>query len=254
MRADKFFSEKFSSRTKAAEALKKGYILRGGKPVSPSDEVNEDDVFEFLEEEHFRYVSNGGYKLERAINEFKIDVSGMSFADLGSSTGGFCDCLLQNGARHVFCVDVGTSQLCDPLREDGRVTVMEGVNARFLTRESFSFPPDGVTADLSFISLKLVLPAISQILSVGQIALLLLKPQFECGREGLKKGGICPVGLHGKLLGEFYDEAIIHDLSPLDVVNAPIREKKNIEYMVSLKKGAEPLEKREFLLKASKLI
>lgn len=253
MRADKYFSDKFSSRTKASEALEKGLILRGGKPVSKSDDVSDQDEFVFLSEGK-KFVSNGGFKLERALGTFSLDVEGLNFADLGSSTGGFCDCLLQHGARHVFCVDVGSCQLDPVLREDERVTVMDGVNARYLNSEDFPVIIDGVTADLSFISLTLILPAIVRILSKGGLSLLLFKPQFECGRSGLKKGGICPISLHKQLLSAFYDEALSNSLAPVDIVNAPIREKKNVEYMLLLRRGGQPLEKGEFLKRASHLI
>ena len=249
MRADKFFAEKFSSRTKAAEALKKGLILRGGKPLTPKDEVEEGDEFAFLSAEE-SFVSNGGYKLSRALEAFHESVSGGVFADLGASTGGFCDCLLKHGAAHVFCVDVGESQLDESLISDSRVTVMDNTNARFLNPEDFSRPLDGVTADLSFISLRLVLPAIKRILPQHGRAFLLFKPQFECGREGLKKGGICPETLHKKLLSDFYDFAISEALMPLDIVNAPLREKKNVEYMLFLSAQGVPIPKWDFLKRA----
>ena len=252
MRADKFFAEKFSSRTKASEALKKGLILRSGKPLSPKDEVSEEDEFCFLSPEE-EFVSNGGFKLARALEVFQESVEGGVFADLGASTGGFCDCLLKHNAAHVYCVDVGESQLDVNLREDKRVTMMDNTNARFLEPEHFPQTLDGVTADLSFISLKLVLPAIKRILPAGGRAFLLFKPQFECGREGLKKGGICPVKLHGKLLSDFYDFALLHSLAPKNIVNAPLREKKNVEYMIFLSSEGAPIEKWDFLKRAEKL-
>ena len=252
MRADKFFAEKFSSRTKSAEALKKGLILRKGKPLSPKDEVRETDEFTFLSPEE-EFVSNGGYKLARALDVFQESVAGCVFADLGASTGGFCDCLLKHNASHVYCVDVGESQLDERLSSDVRVTVMDNTNARFLNPEDFSQTLDGVTADLSFISLKLVLPAIKRILPAGGRAFLLFKPQFECGREGLKKGGICPVTLHAKLLSGFYDFARSLSLAPQNIVNAPLREKKNVEYMIFLSSEGTPIEKWDFLKRAEKL-
>ena len=106
MRADKFFAEKFGSRTKAAEAIERGLVLVNGKPVRPKDEVAPSDDFRFVQPDEY-FVSNGGYKLARALNEFSYDCTGKIFADLGASTGGFTDCLLQRGAEKVYAVDVG---------------------------------------------------------------------------------------------------------------------------------------------------
>lgn len=250
MRADKFFSERFGSRTKAQQALKKGLVLRGGVPLGADDEVREGDSFEFLSEE-VNFVSNGGNKLERALTAFSVDVCGMVFSDLGASTGGFCDCLLQHGAKKVYCVDVGSSQLDRTLASDPRVCVMDRTNARFLTKESFPEPIDGVTADLSFISLRLILPAVFGYLKEGGIALVLFKPQFECEGKGLGKSGILPVRYHERLLGEMYDFASSLGFSVADVVNAPIRPKKNVEYVLFLKKGGPSVAKSDFYARLS---
>lgn len=245
MRADKFFSERFGSRTKSAEALKRGLVLRDGKPLSPDDEVSEGEAFSFLSE--LKYVSGGGYKLERGLDRFSLSVEGMTFADLGASTGGFTDCLLQRGAEKVYCVDVGKSQLFPALASDKRVVVMDGTNARYLDRESFPEPIDGVVSDLSFISLRLVLPAIAQILSDGGKALVLFKPQFECGGKGLGKSGVLPARYHEGLLADFYDFSKTLDLAPIALVNAPIRPRKNIEYVLYLLKGGIAADRSDFL-------
>ncbi len=250
MRADKFFSDRFGSRTRAAQALGRGLVLRGGKPLSASDSVCEDDEFLFLEPKE-SFVSNGGYKLARGLDVFGQEVVGRVFADLGASKGGFTDCLLQRGAALVFCVDVGESQLDSRLRSDARVRVMDGKNARYLCPKEFPCSLDGVVADLSFISLSLVLPAVSALLSEGGRAFLLFKPQFECGSGKIGKSGILPVSKHAKLLSCFYDEAVQCGLAPQDVVNAPLREKKNTEYVIFLKKGARPIGKAEFLSHAA---
>lgn len=252
MRADKFFAERFGSRTKAAEALKKGLVLRGGRALSPDDEAEEGDLFEFADPGE-EFVSNGGYKLARGLDAFGADVAGKVFADLGASTGGFTDCLLCRGAAHVFCVDVGVSQLAPSLRADGRVTVMDGTNARYLRREDFSLPLDGVVSDLSFISLRLVLPAVAELLPAGGAAYVLFKPQFECGRQAIRKSGICPEALHGPLLADFYDFCVGLGLAPRDIVNAPLRPRKNIEYVVYLEKLGPEIPKEEFLRRKSPL-
>ncbi len=244
MRADKFFAEKFGSRTKAQYALLEGKVLRDGVPLSPDDEVKEGEDFTFLDGE--RFVSRGGDKLERGLSSFFESVEGCTVCDLGSSTGGFCDCLLQRGAAKVYCVDVGQSQLAPSLCADPRVVVMDGTNARYLTAASFGNRVDVVTADLSFISLKLVLPAISEILGEGGRAFLLFKPQFECGGR-IGKSGILPVSRHAELLKDFFAECERYSLAPQNIVPAPIRPKKNVEYMVFLQKGGRSVGAAELL-------
>lgn len=245
MRADKFFAERFGSRTKAKEALAAGRILRNGKPLSPADEVSECDAFTVLEGDDF--VSAGGKKLERAFEVFSFCAEGKVFADLGASTGGFTECLLRHGAKRVYCVDVGESLLDARIAEDARVTVFDRTNARYLTPERFPEPLDGVVSDLSFISLRLVLPAVFGILPEGGEAVVLFKPQFECGKGAVGKSGILPVGKHRELLSGFYDFCVDGGLAPLNAVNAPVLPKKNVEYVVLLKKNRPPIPKAEFL-------
>ncbi len=252
MRADKFFAEKYGSRTKAGEALKKGLVAVGGKILSPDDDVTGKESFLFLEEET-RFVSNGGYKLKRALDAFGERAEGLVFADLGASTGGFTDCLLQSGAKRVFCVDVGENQLAPKIASDPRVTVMDRTNARYLSAADFPCSLDGIVCDLSFISLRLLLPVICSLLPDGGRAFLLFKPQFECGRGGLGKSGICPRRLHPALLREFYRFSRAIGFPPQDIVNAPLREKKNLEYIVCWRKGAPPISEEEFLRHAEDL-
>ena len=253
MRADKYFAERFGSRTKAAEALKKGLVLRSGRPLSPDDEVKDDDVFTFPAPKE-QFVSNGGYKLARGLDAFEEDVSGKRYCDLGASTGGFTDCLLQRGARAVVCVDVGESQLAPSLAADPRIAVMDGTNARYLKKEMLPFPVDGVVSDLSFISLELVLPAVRDILPAHGKAFVLFKPQFECGGRGLSKRGILPVPHHAALLDAFYDTAQALALMPRGIVNAPVRPQKNVEYVVFLEKEGEAIPKYRFLAQAARLV
>jgi 23S rRNA (cytidine1920-2'-O)/16S rRNA (cytidine1409-2'-O)-methyltransferase len=137
-----------------------------------------------------RYVSRGALKLERALEAFPVDPAGKTCADLGASTGGFTDLLLQRGAARVYAVDVGYGQLHPRLRQDPRVVVRERENARLLTADALGERVDLVTGDLSFISLRLVLPAVKAILKPGGAALLLVKPQFEVGKGEVGKGGV----------------------------------------------------------------
>ncbi len=243
MRADKFFAERFGSRTKAAEALREGLVLCGKRALSPSDEIDGTEEFSFLSRKA-EFVSNGGYKLARALDVFGENVEGMVFADLGASTGGFTDCLLQRGAARVFCVDVGESQLSPRLLADERVVVMDNTNARYLRPEDLPAPLDGVVCDLSFISLRLILPAVKELLPDGGRAYVLFKPQFECGRGALKKSGVCPPALHRELLSGFYDFCTALSLAPAALTNAPIRERKNVEYLFKLVRGGKAEEKQ----------
>lgn len=238
MRADKFFANKFSSRTKAAEAIERGIVTVNGKTIKPSDEVSENDEFTILQPDEY-FVSNGGYKLSKALKEFSFDCRGMAFADIGASTGGFTDCLLKNGARKVYCIDVGESLLDKSLAERKEIIQMQNCNARYLTRGDFPEKIDGCTIDVSFISLKHILPAAEEILSDGGVVFALIKPQFECEKKNIGKSGIVNRAAHTKIVTDIYDFAVAHGLSPQNITNAPIREKKNIEYVMMMKKGAK---------------
>lgn len=236
MRADKFFADKFGSRTKAAQELDAGRILRNGKALLPKDDVCPEDEFTFLQPDR-RFVSAGGYKLAKAIEEFDFDCKDKVFADVGASTGGFTDCLLQNGAAKVFAVDVGESLLHESLQNDARVVAMENVNARYLNKDAFPVRLDCIVADVSFISLKHIFPVISAVLDEGKDAFVLIKPQFECERSGIGKSGIVKKTEHKKILKKVFDYAFSANLLPIDLTNAPIKKGKNIEYVLHLKKA-----------------
>lgn len=250
MRADKFLAEKFGSRSKAADALKRGLVLFKQRPLTPDEDLKGDEELVFLAPTE-SYVSGGGYKLARGLDIFQENVQELTAVDLGASTGGFCDCLLQRGAKRVYCVDVGENQLAPSLARDPRVVVMDKTNARRLSRASFPELPDLIVSDLSFISLKHILPVLTELLATGKKAFVLFKPQFECDGVGLGKRGIVPTKLHAALLDAFYDRAVACSLAPCGIVNAPVRAKKNIEYVVFLQKDASPLAKWEFLSRAS---
>ena len=178
------------SREKARRAVLAGHVRINDQPVrKPSDSVRDSDALAL--ECGDRYVSRGGQKLEHALNHFALDVRGVTAIDLGASTGGFTDCLLQHGARRVFAVDVGQGQLAWKLRNDPRVVVMEKTNARDLTAARFPepfAPVDLVVIDCSFISLRKVLPpAVALLRPAGNIAAL-IKPQFEAGKAEADRG------------------------------------------------------------------
>ena len=178
MRLDKYLSERFfSSRTKAARAVSEGRVTVNGKIGKPSDEVKEGDDIRVAEDHP--YVSLGGKKLERALTMFGENVAGAVCADFGASTGGFTDCLLRAGAKRVFAIDVGESQLAAGLAADARVTVLDNTNVRYLRPEDLPERPDVVTIDVSFISLTYVLPAAASLLAGSGKIFSLIKPPFE---------------------------------------------------------------------------
>ena len=235
MRADKYFAEKFGSRTKSAEAIEKGLVLVNGKRIKPKDEVDENDEITFVQA-HESFVSNGGYKLARAIKCFAYDCKDKIFADIGASTGGFTDCLLQNGAKKVYAVDVGESLLHETLLKDSRIVQMENCNARYLTKSDFADDLDGVVADVSFISLRLIFPVIKALLTEKSDAFILLKPQFECEHKHIGKSGIVHLDAHAKIVQKVIGYAEENSLYAFGIVNAPIRKGKNIEYILWLKR------------------
>lgn len=170
--------------------IKANAVYVNGKVIQkPSFEISETDKAE-IKGQTLKYVSRGGLKLEKAIECFKIDISGKVCADIGSSTGGFTDCLLQNGAEYVYAIDSGSDQLHDKLRNDERVCVMEHFNARNLSKRDLSREIQIVTMDVSFISQTVLFPNVSSLLDDGGVFISLIKPQFEVGKEYIGKGGI----------------------------------------------------------------
>jgi 23S rRNA (cytidine1920-2'-O)/16S rRNA (cytidine1409-2'-O)-methyltransferase len=178
------------SRTSAAASVRAGRVRigRDGKRATKPGELVPDDA-ELAVEERARFVSRGGFKLEHALDALEIEVDGRSCLDVGASTGGFTDCLLQRGARRVIALDVGHGQLDWRLRNDPRIHVIERTNARQLTPDDLPYRPDLATIDVSFIALARVLPAVARCLAPGGEILALVKPQFELGR-GRAKGGV----------------------------------------------------------------
>ncbi len=231
MRADKYFAEKFGSRTKSAEAIEKGLVLVNGKKIKPKDEILETDEIVFIEAEE-SFVSNGGYKLSRAIKAFGYDCKDKIFADIGASTGGFSDCLLQNGAKKVYAVDVGESLLHESLKDDTRIVQMENCNARYLKKGDFPDSLNGIVADVSFISLRLIFPVIKELLSDSGDGFILIKPQFECENKHIGKSGIVRLDAHAKIIERVVGYAEECGLYAFGIVNAPVRKGKNIEYIL----------------------
>jgi 23S rRNA (cytidine1920-2'-O)/16S rRNA (cytidine1409-2'-O)-methyltransferase len=195
-RIDKLIFERglASSRERAQAMILSGKVLVDGQKVEKAGAAVEDDAEIRLLGEHLKYVSRGGLKLEKALEHWKINVTGKTCLDVGTSTGGFTDCMLQHGASRVIAVDTGHGQIDFRLRQDARVRLLEKTNARFLTREQLGETVDFIAMDVSFISATLVLPAVIAaaftVPAVGEQLVVLVKPQFEVGRELVGKGGI----------------------------------------------------------------
>lgn len=234
MRADKYFADRFGSRTKAAEAIEKGLVLVNGALIRTKDEIKETDVVTFLQAEQ-TFVSNGGYKLARAIEAFGFSCKEKVFVDIGASTGGFTDCLLQNDAAKIYAVDVGESLLHKSLVGNEKIVQMENMNARYLTKDDFPEPIDAVVTDVSFISLRLIFPAIKSILGGFGEAFVLIKPQFECEKKNIGKSGIVHPSAHTQIVKKVLGFAKENGLYPFGIVNAPVRKGKNIEYVLYVK-------------------
>nr|WP_122013535.1 TlyA family RNA methyltransferase [Maliibacterium massiliense] len=190
------------SRQKAQAILMTGAVCVNGQPCTkPAAQVGDADQITVTE--HLRYVSRGGLKLERALEVFPIDLAGRVALDIGASTGGFTDCMLQNGAAHVYAVDVGYGQLDWKLRSDARVSVLERTNARYITPDLFEGPPTFGSIDASFISLKLLLPPLRDCLGEAGEIVALIKPQFEAGRAQVgKKGVVRDAAVHQQVIEE----------------------------------------------------
>ena len=192
MRLDKYLTENklVDSRTRAEKLISSGNVTVDGiKREKPSFDIDESvpHNIEILNED--RFVSRGGLKLEGALETFSVDVSGLCIIDVGASTGGFTDCLLQRGAKHVVSLDSGHGQLHEKIRNDSRVTVIEGYNARNLNPLDVG-TLDGAVMDVSFISQTLILPSLAGVIRDGGFYIGLIKPQFEAGRAALGKNGI----------------------------------------------------------------
>lgn len=223
----------FSSRSQAAAAVLAGEVRVNGQPVTKAGTLVTPDIEVTLKEQP-RFVSRGGLKLERAFEEFPIDVTGRVALDAGASTGGFTDCLLQHGARKVIAVDVGYGQLDWKLRNDPRVDVLERTNIRGITQEMLSEAPSFATFDLSFISLKKVLQPVIDTLEEDFQAIALIKPQFEAGRGKVGKGGVVrDSNVRREVLEEIWSFIEESGWVVLGLTESPVRGPKgNREYLL----------------------
>ena len=240
-RLDSFVLEKrwAASRQRAQAMIMAGKIMvnrqivdKPGRQVSGNDEVT-------IQGKDIPYVSRGGLKIEEALRKFQVDVTGWVCMDVGASTGGFTDCLRQNGAEHVYAIDVGYGQLAWKLRSDPRVTVMERTNVRYMPLEKIPFPVDIAAIDVSFISLRIVVPAVLKFLKPRASIIALIKPQFEVGKDKIGKGGVVKdTRLHQEVvdsLSAFFNGV---NLSIESVIPSPLKGPKgNLEFLIHLKWG-----------------
>lgn len=238
------------TRQKAQATIMSGLVYVNNQKVDKAGTAVPNDAVIEVRGNALRYVSRGGLKLEKAMTSFGLTLDGCICGDIGASTGGFTDCMLQNGAVKVYSVDVGYGQLDWKLRNDGRVVCMERTNARYLTHEQIPDELDFASIDVSFISLKLILPAVHNVLKPGGHVACLVKPQFEAGREKVgKKGVVRDPAVHLEVLEHFMQHAKDSGFTVLDMTYSPIRGPEgNIEYLGYLESG-EWVEKK-FDLKA----
>ena len=227
------------TRQKAQATIMSGLVyVKGQKVDKPGTAVLNDAEIE-IRGNTLQYVSRGGLKLEKAMASFPITLTGAICGDIGASTGGFTDCMLQNGASKVYAVDVGYGQLAWKLRSDERVICMERTNARYLTHEQIPDELDFASVDVSFISLKLILPPLCGLLKDGGHVACLVKPQFEAGKEKVgKKGVVRDPAVHQEVLEHFLEHAKEAGFAVLGLTYSPIRGPEgNIEYLGYLEKG-----------------
>lgn len=230
------------SRERAKAIIMSGVVyVNGQRADKPGAQVAPDAKIE-VRGNTLPYVSRGGFKLEKALKVFPIDPTGLTCIDCGASTGGFTDVLLQNGAAKVYAVDVGYGQLDWKLRSDPRVVCLERTNARYLDRQQIPDELDFASIDVSFISLKLIFPALYGLLRQGGEIACLIKPQFEAGREKVgKKGVVRDPKVHLEVLEGFLTHAKENHFTVLGVTYSPIRGPEgNIEYLGYLRKSEEP--------------
>ena len=231
-----------SGRDKAKAIIMAGIVyVNGQKADKAGTEVLDEDKIE-LRGETLRYVSRGGLKLEKAFESFPIQVQNAICMDIGASTGGFTDCMLQNGAKKVYAIDVGYGQLAWKLRTDERVVNLERTNFRHVTKEQVADPVNFASVDVSFISLTLILPAAYPLLSDDGEMICLIKPQFEAGKGFVgKKGVVKDSQIHQDTIVKVIDFAVETGFSVLGLTFSPVKGPEgNIEYLVYLKKELSP--------------
>lgn len=230
------------SRAKAGALIMAGQVfVNGQKALKSGQNVKEDDQIE-VRGEKMPFVSRGGYKLDKAVKAFDLSLKDKICMDIGASTGGFTDCMLQNGAKKVYSIDVGYGQLAWKLRNDERVVNLERTNMRKVTREQVPDEIDFFSVDVSFISLKLILPVARQLMAENAQAVCLIKPQFEAGREKVgKKGVVRDPAVHIEVVQNIFNFCLENGFDVLNLDYSPIKGPEgNIEYLIHLRKSDDP--------------
>lgn len=232
----------FESREKAKVYIMEGKVyVNGVKADKAGNKYDEDSEIEFRGDK-MKYVSRGGYKLEKALNCFKIELIDKICYDIGASTGGFTDCMLQNGAKLVYAIDVGYGQFAWKLRCDSRVIPIERTNVRYMEFSDKFVKGDFASIDVSFISLKKIVPNLLNFLKDEAEIAALIKPQFEAGRDKVgKKGVVRDKNVHREVVQNIVDFALSLNLEIKGISFSPIKGPEgNIEYLIHLKKGSNP--------------
>jgi len=250
IRLDALLVEKgiVQSRERARAIIMAGSVMVNGSPLDKAGtrvDIDADISFKggslhngrIIKEGDSPYVSRGGLKLAKALNHLQLDINGMTCLDIGASTGGFTDCLLQSGAAKVYAVDVGYGQMDWSLRQDPRVEVIERTNIRYMPYETIGQSVDLITIDTSFISLKIVVPAAEKFMTSETLTLALIKPQFEAGKERIGKGGV--------IRDKVVRDEIVKEIELFfrqrgyetgDIIESPVRGPKgNVEFIISIK-------------------
>ena len=229
------------SRERAKALIMAGVVFVNQQKVDKAGEMIKEDAVVEVRGHDIGYVSRGGLKLEKAMKCFPLTPNGKVCMDIGASTGGFTDCMLSHGAKKVYSIDVGYGQLAWKLRTDDRVVNMERTNFRYVTHEQIPEDIDFASVDVSFISLKKILPVMRDLLSENGQAVCLIKPQFEAGRENIgKKGVVRDPAVHSQVVSDIRAFAVENGFSVLNLDFSPIKGPEgNIEYLMHIKKSAE---------------
>ena len=232
----------FESREKAKAVIMSGCVYVNNQKADKAGTNFDENAAVEVRDNRMRYVSRGGYKLEKAMEVFPITLEGKVTMDIGASTGGFTDCMLQNGAQKVYAVDVGYGQLAWKLRSDERVVNLERTNMRYVTHEQVPEWIDFCSVDVAFISLKLILPAARGVCAENAEAVCLIKPQFEAGRENVGKNGVVrDQKVHIAVVEEIIDFCLNNGFSVLGLSFSPIKGPQgNIEYLLYIKRSDAP--------------
>lgn len=232
----------FESREKAKAVIMSGCVYVNNQKADKAGASFDENLPIEVRGGHDRYVSRGGYKLEKAMQVFPITLSGKITMDIGASTGGFTDCMLQNGAEKVYAVDVGYGQLAWKLRTDPRVVNLERTNMRYVTDEQVPEKIDFFSVDVAFISLRLILPAARAICADNATAVCLIKPQFEAGRENVGKNGVVrDKNVHISVVDGIVGYCLDNGFSVLGLDYSPIKGPQgNIEYLIYIEKSDSP--------------